>query len=348
MMKKMNEYPQPAMYAQGDHIAALNEKAQALFSSLGPGDELPAALTIPEEGNRWEGVVTLEGRMYRLAAERKGESTLYLFQPQEQQALGEAQLDGALYQVRTLMGQFRRELAPYVAGERTRIDTHDMEDFSKSYYRMLRLMDHLDLLRDAAAGQLRCEKYRLDLDRLCEMIALESGSLLREMGVEVEYEGIPGPIFVSADEALLRSAVLELISNCARRRRKGGRVLLRLSKKGDWARLCVTDDGPGATARERLALTSRGAMPLIPTADMGAGLGLSTAEVILRLHGGTMLVSTDGASPRIYLMLPTARPGGESLSLHAPCPERNMGMNPYLIALSDVLSGKMIREDWRE
>lgn len=347
-LKDLNEYPQPAVYAQGEQLAAMNEGAQALFSTLKPGDALPEVLCAPGGEERWEGAVPLEGRMYRVAAVREGEGTLYLFRPQEQQALSEAQLDGALYQVRTLMGQFRRELAPYVAGEQTRFAPEDMEEFSRSYYRMLRLMDHLDLLRDAAAGQLRTDKQRLELGSLCAQAAVECSGLLRELGVAVDYEGLPAPVFVSGDEQLLRSAILELISNCARRRREGGRVSLRLSKKGGWARICVTDDGPAATKRERLTLTNRGAMPLIPTADAGAGLGLSTAETVLRLHGGALLTGADGDAPRVYLMLPIDQSRGGSLSLHAPRAERNLGMNPYLIALSDVLPGRIIREDWKE
>jgi hypothetical protein len=45
--------------------------------------------------------------------------------------------------------------------------------------------------------------------------------------------------------------------------------------------------------------------------------------------------------------MPTSQRSGESLSLNTPGPERNAGMNPYLIALSDVLPGEMIREDWK-
>lgn len=346
-MQELNQYPQPAILAANERLEGLNDKAAALFPELTQGSSLPEALCAPDEGESWEGCITLAGRMYRIAATVQGEQILYLFQPREQQVLGEAQMDGALYQVRTLMGQFHRELAPYVAGERESFQAEDLEQFSKSYYRMLRLMDHMDLLRDAAAGQLRPERQSLELDRLCMQIAMECGALLKEQGVEVDYRSGVGSVFVAGDEELLRSAILELISNCAKRRRSGGIVKLRLSKKGTWVRICVTDDGPPATNRERMTLTTRGAMPLIPTADMGAGLGLSAAETIVQMHGGALMISTGDHAPSVYLALPTQQPG-ENLSLHAPRPVRNMGMNPYLIALSDVLSGAVIREDWKE
>jgi len=347
-LKDLNEYPQPAVYAQGERLAGMNDQAQTLFAAMKPGDALPEVLCALDGEEHWEGTVTLEGRMYRVAAVREGEETLYLFQPQEQQALSEAQLDGALYQVRTLMGQFRRELGPYVAGAQTQFAPGDMEDFSRSYYRMLRLMDHLDLLRDAAAGQLRTDKQQMDLGDLCAQAAVECSGLLRELGVAVDYEGLPAPVFISGDEHLLRSAILELISNCARRRREGGRVSLRLSSKSGWARICVTDDGPAATKRERLTLSNRGTMPLIPVANAGAGLGLSVAETVLRLHGGALLTGADGEAPRVYLMLPIDQSRGHNLALRSPRAERNLGMNPYLIALSDVLPGRIIREDWKD
>lgn len=345
--KELNQYPQPAILAVGERLVQLNDKAETLFPELTENGTLPEVLQLPDESEKWEGYVTLAGRMYRVAATREGEQTLYLLQPREQQALGEAQMDGALYQVRTLMGQFRRELAPYVAGERERFRAEDLEQFSKSYYRMLRLMDHMDLLRDAAAGQLIPDRQTLDLDRLCGQIALECTALLDEQKIKVDYDGTVG-VVISGDEELLRNAVLELISNCAKRRRNGGEIKLRLSKKGTWVRICITDDGPPATDRERLALTTRGAMPLIPTADMGAGLGLSAAETVVRLHAGALLIHAGERAPSVYLALPTKQQPGESVSLRAPRPARNLGMNPYLIALSDVLSGAVIREDWKE
>lgn len=345
-MEKLNEYPQPAVLGAEGRLLAMNEKAAALFRGMEAGEELPAVICVPE-GN-WEGSVTLEGRLYRVAATLQGEQTLYLLQPLEQQALAEGQLDGALYQMRTLMGDFRRELATYAAGEREQFAPGDLEDFTRSYYRMLRLMDHMDLLRDAAAGQLTPARERLDLDRLCAVTAMECGGLLGEIGIRVEYTGPAAGVYVSGDGEKLRDALLELISNCARRRRKGGVLKLALKRSGTWARICVTDDGDAPTAREKLGLTGRGAVPLIPAPDGGAGLGLSAAEAIVRVHGGALMVSTGEGAPSVYLALPVVERTGESVSLRTPGPERNAGMNPYLIALSDILPGEMIREDWKQ
>lgn len=346
-MIQLQTYPQPAILSDGASILAMNEKAQALFPGLKPGQPIPDGLFCLEEEPLWEGCACLEGRMYRLRCQREEEEYLYTLQPEPQLALTEGQLDGALYQIRALMNDFYRELFPCVAGVRPQLSEREKDGVAKSFDRMLRLMDHLDFLRDAQNEELAMTLRDVELGRFCALVAAECGGLLEELGVRVEYTGLHEAVLVRADEERLRDALTELISNCARRRGAGGLISLRLTRRGNRAVLCVTDDGPGATSREQLGMTVRGAMPLIPAPDSGAGLGLSVAEKTAWLHGGSLFFSTGDLAPRAYLSLPVTR-GKGGLSLQSPQSERNAGRSPYVIALSDVLPGSIIREDWRE
>ncbi len=346
-MTQLQTYPQPAMLSDNTNILAINEKAQALFPGLQPGQPIPEALLCPEEESLWEGCACMEGRMYRLRCQREDGSCLYTLQPEQQFALTEDQLDGALYQMRTLMSEFHRELSPCVGGSQPQLTEQAKDDLAKSFDRMLRLMDHLDFLRDAQSDQFCLTLRDIELGRFCAMIALECDGLLRETGIRVEYTGLPAPVLVRADELHLRDALTELISNCARRRGGGGTISLRVTKQGNRAVLCVTDDGAQATSRDQLGMTVRGALPLIPTPDSGAGLGLSVAEKTVWLHGGSMFFSTGDSAPRAYLSLPVTK-GTGGPSIHSPQPERNAGRSPYVIALSDVLPGSVIREDWQD
>lgn len=346
-MTQLQTYPQPAILSDGASILAMNEKAQALFPGLKPGQPIPDSLFCLEEEPLWEGCACLEGRMYRLRCQREEEEYLYTLQPEPQLALTEGQLDGALYQMRALMSDFYRELSPCVAGVHPQLSEQEKDGVAKSFDRMLRLMDHLDFLRDAQSEELAMALQDVELDRFCTLVAAECGGLLREMGIRVEYTGLPEAVLVRADEERLRDALIELISNCARRRGTGGVISLRLTRRGNRAVLCVTDDGPGATSREHLGMTVRGAMPLIPTPDSGAGLGLSVAEKTVWLHRGSLFFSTGDLAPRAYLSLPVTK-GKGGLSLRSPRPERNAGRSPYVIALSDVLPGSVVRGDWQE
>lgn len=346
--EELKECPQPAMLSDGECVTGRNEAAKILFPSLAQGCELPGVLQAPDEAECWEGCVTLEGRMYHMAAVREGKEIRYTFHPLEQQALTEGQLDGALYQVRTLMGEFYRQLAPCVAQEDQEFTAEKKAGFSKSYYRMIRLMDHLDFLRDAAAGQVRPDFQILDLNRMCVQTALECDGLLSEIGVRVVCEPCQVPVTVAGEAQMLREALVELLSNCAKRLQSGGTITLYVVRKGTWAMLSVTDDGGEAAQRDRVAMTARGTAPLIPMPNRGAGLGLTVAEKIIQLHGGAMLVSTGPGAPKVYLTMPLAEKRGCRLTVQTPRPERNAGMSPYLIGLSDVLPGEMIREDWKE
>ena len=345
--EKLNTYPQPAIFADAHGIAAMNDKAQTLFPRIKPGDALPDALIPPEGEQIWEGAACMDGRVYQTRCEQQEQGYLYTFQPKEQLALSDGQLDGALYQLRTLMSEFQRELGACISGEKEHLSEEDKAHFARTFDRQLRLMDHLDFLRDVKDNAVWLDMTEVELGLLCSKVALECDGLLREMGIRVEYLGIPVSVFVRGDEGRLRDALTELISNCARRRAKGGRITIELKRRGRQAMICVTDDGDEPTPGQRLTMTNRGTMPLIPTPDMGAGLGLSVAERTMWLHDGALLISSGAGAPRVYLSLGTCTPTGK-MEVHSCKMERNPGRNPYVIALSDVLPGYIVREDWKE
>ena len=347
MQHTLDAYPQPAIFADDHGVVAMNDKAQTLFSKLRPGDELPDALMPPEGEGIWEGTVSMDARVYQIRCERRDGGYFYTFQPRQQLALSDGQLDGALYQLRTLLAEFHRELAPCISGEKDSLTEQDKANFARTFDRQLRLMDHLDFLRDVKDNAVWLDMGEVELGLLCGRVALECDGLLREMGIRVEYHGPAGYVFVRGDEGRLRDALTELVSNCARRRAKGGLITITLKCRGRQAMICITDDGEAATPGQRLTMTTRGAVPLIPTPDMGAGLGLSVAEQTMWLHGGALLFSAGEGAPRVYLSMGTCTPSGK-LGVRSPRMERNPGRNPYVIALSDVLPGDIVRADWQE
>ena len=347
MQHALDAYPQPALFARGHLAEALNDKAKTLFPKIRPGDALPDCLIPPEGEQLWEGTVSMDTRVYQIRCEQKDGGDFYTFQPRQQLALSDGQLDGALYQLRTLLGEFHRELAPCISGEKSSLSEQDKANFARTFDRQLRLMDHLDFLRDVKDNAVWLDMSEVELGLLCGRAALECDGLLREMGIRVEYLGPPTSVFVRGDERRLRDALTELVSNCARRRAKGGTITIELRRRGKQAMICVTDDGEPATPGQRLTMTTRGAVPLIPTPDAGAGLGLSVAEQTMWLHGGALLFSAGEGAPRVYLSMATCSPSGK-LGVRSPKMERNPGRNPYVIALSDVLPGEIVRADWQE
>ena len=98
MLDYINACPQPAFFVDSHGIAAMNEKAQVLFPRIRTGDEIPDVLVPPEGERIWEGAAAVEGRVYQIRCEQQNGGYFYTFQPRQQLALSDGQLDGALYQ----------------------------------------------------------------------------------------------------------------------------------------------------------------------------------------------------------------------------------------------------------
>lgn len=342
---KLDQYPVPALLCREGAVADCNDKA-ALLPGIRKGEPVPEEWMLPEEGT-WESRVPLGGALYRMRSQRTQDGYLLLLEEESQQALSQGQLDASLYQVRRFMGQMLRQIGPAIRQEGVELTREDREQFSKQYYQMLRLMDHLDLLRDAAGpGGLVADMESLDLAQLCAQLARESDGVLDQIGVRVAYDGPEVGLYTRGDRELLRSAILEILSNSARQCGNGGTITMKLRQQGGRASLLLQDNGPALTNRQRQQMGERRVLPGIPRPGEGAGLGLSVADAILRRHGGLLAVGMDGERARVWMSLPLRRGGG--ISLRSPRPERNAGMSQIIIALSDVLPGAVIYPDWEE
>lgn len=112
---------------------------------------------------------------------------------------------------------------------------------------------------------------------------------------------------LSADAALLRRALVNLVRNATEAAGEEGRVVVRGEREGDGSiAVLVEDSGPGLSPEA----ASRLFVPFSSTKAGGTGLGLSLVAKIAALHGATVAAgrseSLGGASFRI--VFPPSRP----------------------------------------
>ena len=201
---------------------------------------------------------------------------------------------------------------------RANLDEHYGEpEFKRSVQELLAAtVEKLDRIvgRFAAPEEAVLIKVSLDLDALLREVAAapsrrgaRGGRPAGERSPLALALGSPPPVW--GDPFYLRDAFRSLIDNALEAVGPTGRVLVRSfasSGRRRRAHVEIIDNGPGMNpefARERLF------EPFQTTKADGVGLGLFTANQIVRHHRGTVHISTrPGEGTVIRISFPTASP----------------------------------------
>lgn len=107
---------------------------------------------------------------------------------------------------------------------------------------------------------------------------------------------------IAADPELLHRAVSNLVLNAIEVMPKGGSLSVKTANDKGWARLSVSDTGPGLSTEESARLFT----PYYTSKPKGTGLGLAIVQSIVTDHGGSIKVSGDiGKGTTFMIELPT-------------------------------------------
>lgn len=192
----------------------------------------------------------------------------------------------------------------------------DAEPATRAEY--LDMMDEaLDRIRDVVRRLLEFGRPRpLDLVRLPPARLAEDatrlvGAVLRGRRIALETVCDPdvGDAEVNADPRQMGQAVLNLVLNAAYVTEDGGRIALRLRRRGGSIGLAVVDAGPGIPE----GLRDRVLDPFFSTKPEGegTGLGLSVTRTIVDAHRGELEFEFPEAGGTLAtIWLPEASPPG--------------------------------------
>ena len=110
---------------------------------------------------------------------------------------------------------------------------------------------------------------------------------MRTLGFDIEekkltVEAAGDPLFIEADEQLLRQVLFNLLMNAVQAVGAGGRIQVITRKSGAAeAVLEIRDDGPGVPLENRQEIFK----PYFTTNQKGTGLGLAVVQQIVLAHG---------------------------------------------------------------
>jgi two-component system sensor histidine kinase BaeS len=172
------------------------------------------------------------------------------------------------------------------------------------------LLEHLvaDLqdLALADAGMLRLHPALRDLSELATQVVAAHSPTADAAGVTLRAE-VNGPAPAIVDNARIRQAIGNLVSNAIRFTPSGGRVVVGVRRDGNGYNLTVTDNGTGIAAEHLPHLFDRfyRVEHSRSRTTGGSGLGLAITKHLVEAHQGTITT--------------TSRPGhGSTFTIHLP------------------------------
>jgi heavy metal sensor kinase len=174
--------------------------------------------------------------------------------------------------------------------------------------RLTRLVESLLILTRADSGKYQLAPETLDLAALAGNVIDQLRVLADEKQQHLTLKA-PIQIHATADTALMRHALMNLIHNAIKYTPNGGTITVEVSRTGaGQATIEVRDTGPGIPASHRDRIFDRFYRVDASRSrdEGGVGLGLAIARWAVEANGGQIKLASDGeVGSSFHVLLPT-------------------------------------------
>jgi PAS domain S-box-containing protein len=201
-----------------------------------------------------------------------------------------------------LSHELRNPLAPILTAAqlmRLRGDVatpREREIILRQAQHLVRLVDDLLDVSRVARGKVKLTKKPMELAIVVAQAVEATGPLLEQRRHELHMSVPSKGLRIEADEVRLTQVVSNLLTNAARYTPPGGRIDLMAAREDDDVILRVRDNGVGIDpvllpqVFDMFVQGARGP----DRSQGGLGLGLSLAQTLTKLHGGTVTAHSNG------------------------------------------------------
>ena len=215
--------------------------------------------------------------------------------------------DGLAHDLRSPLTRLRARIDKL--GQGTVVDAADLAAVSAEAESLLAMLDNSLEISRAEAGIGRDSFSEVDLSAMIADLADMYEPLAEDAGVVLHVQTGLSRVTAHAHRQLLGRALANLIDNALRYGSAGKRIDLAVEATDAGARLVVADHGPGIPAGSRReALRRFGRLDMARGRGQqrlqGAGLGLSLAAAVARLHGGSITLSDNRPGLKVAIDLP--------------------------------------------
>lgn len=182
-------------------------------------------------------------------------------------------------------------------------DAAHMEPLLAEVAVITRLLDDLQLLANAEAGELRLHVEPVELQPLVTEVIAAYGPHARQAGVTLRHAIASLPA-IELDPIRIRQVFENLLTNALRYTPDGGTITITARDEPGQIVIEVQDTGTGMTDEQRDRMFDR----FVKSADSGgSGLGLAIARRLVEAHGGTIsAAAAPGGGTVVRFTLPAS------------------------------------------
>ncbi len=161
---------------------------------------------------------------------------------------------------------------------------------------LARLLDDLLDVARVATGRIQVRRDPLDLAAVISRAVEQQAGAFAATGVELSVDVPAGSLPVEGDATRLQQVVGNLLANAAKYTPAGGRAALQVERSADQVVLRLRDTGVGIAPDqlERVFELFYQDDASLDRSAGGLGIGLTLARSVARLHGGDLVVSSEG------------------------------------------------------
>lgn len=314
----LDAMPCPAFLAQDGILIHANPAAESYAPPMGTSVD-SILLTGKQEYHEFEDgcldlTVSLNDRSVHATVTRLEQYTLIL--PQEEQTELQA-LALAAQSLRSPLSNAMISIDQLLATDDTVAGSQwELGNLNRSLYQMLRIVNNMSDAFSYQQPQLPRMEIR-DIGSVLDELMTKNKEVIGHTGITLQYTGPEDPVYGLIDSQMLERAVENLLSNAIKYTPKGGSIDARLTRNGAMLYLTVQDSGCGIDPAVRQALFSRYLrQPNLEDSRNGIGLGLVLVRSVAALHGGTVLMQTNGENGTRFTMTIAIRQ--KSSAMHSP------------------------------
>ena len=217
----------------------------------------------------------------------------------------------------TLAHELHNPLAPIRTGldlvEALRGDAAACEEpvrmMDRQLKHLVRLVDDLLDVSRISRGKINLRKERLELASVIDAALEMSDSGLRRGDRQLAVSVPSEPLAVEGDRVRLVQIVANLLNNAVRFTDAGGRIDVRVTRRGERVEIRVQDDGCGIS-RDRIGAVFEMFSQAEPGHGGGLGIGLPLVRELVEMHGGTVCADSEGVGCGATFMVSLPLCGG--------------------------------------